>query len=78
MYKTIVIQEFKIKPVLMATADSYALMISRNADLLKEYYHFPAMPDGLLEKIIDKKGLAELVEHHQLKGPMTLCPFHLW
>jgi len=64
-------QDFKMKPVLLATADSYALMISRNADLLKNYYLFPAMPDGLLEKIIDKKGLSALVERHQLKGPMT-------
>ena len=64
-------RSFKDKPVLMATGDSYALMVSRNASLLAEYYLFPAMPEGLLEQIIDKKGLHELAEKHQLQEPKT-------
>jgi len=62
---------FKVKPVLMATSDSYALMVSRNASLLAGYYLFPALPEGLLEQIIDKKGLHELAEKHQLLAPKT-------
>jgi len=64
-------QGFSDKPVLMATGDSYALMLSRNAGLLAEYYLFPAMPEGLLEQIVDKKGLHELAEKHQLQVPKT-------
>lgn len=64
-------RSFKDKPVLMATGDSYALMLSRNASLLAEYYLFPDMPEGLLEQIIDKKGLHELAEKHQLQEPKT-------
>lgn len=64
-------QGFKEKPVLLATGDSYALMVSRNADLFKQYYLFPAMPDGLLEQIIDKKGLHELAVKHNLLEPKT-------
>jgi D-aspartate ligase len=64
-------QSFTAKPVLLATADIYALMVSRNAELLSCYYLFPSMPDGLLEKIIDKKGLSELAAQHKLRGPIT-------
>ncbi len=62
---------FQDKPVLMATGDSYALMVSRNAGLLAEYYLFPALPEGLLEQIIDKKGLHDLAEKHRLQVPKT-------
>jgi len=62
---------FKDKPVLMATGDSYALMVSRNAGLLAEYYLFPDLPEGLLEQIIDKNALHELAEKHQLLEPKT-------
>lgn len=64
-------QDFSEKPVLMATADSYALLISRHAEALSRYYRFPDMPKGLLEKIIDKKGLAELARKHDLQTPQT-------
>jgi predicted ATP-grasp superfamily ATP-dependent carboligase len=64
-------KEFSERPVLMATADSYALMISRNARELSQYYRFPELPEGLLEKIIDKKGLSELAAEHGLSAPQT-------
>ncbi len=59
------------KPVLMATADSYALLISRYADQLSPYYLFPDNQPGLLEKIIDKKGLALLAREHNVLIPAT-------
>ncbi len=62
---------FREKPVLLASSDSYALMISRNAGLLADFYLFPPMPEGLLEQIIDKKGLHELAEKYQLQEPKT-------
>jgi len=62
---------FSEKPVLMATADSYALLISRHADRLKNYYLFPEMPGGLLEKIIDKMDLHQLSNTYNLIMPQT-------
>lgn len=64
-------RRFAERPVLMATADSYALMISRYADQLAPYYRFPILPDGLLEKIIDKRGLSELAGELHLRMPTT-------
>lgn len=64
-------REFPEKPVLMATADNYALLISRYADQLRNYYLFPDNEDGLLEQVIDKKGLALVAEKHSLRIPKT-------
>jgi len=62
---------FSVKPVLMAAADNYALMISHYAEELAPYFRFPALPPGLLEKIIDKKGLSELARDLRLRIPTT-------
>ncbi len=62
---------FPERPVLMATADNYALLISRHAEKLSRYYIFPHNQAGLLEKIIDKKGLALLAGEHDLRIPQT-------
>ena len=64
-------KDFSERPVLMATSDSYALLISRHAEELNRYYRFPDLPAGLLEKIIDKKGLDELAREHNLRTPQT-------
>jgi D-aspartate ligase len=64
-------KEFNEHPVLLATADSYALMISKYSEQLSRYYRFPDMPAGLLERIIDKKGLSELAAEHGLLAPQT-------
>jgi D-aspartate ligase len=65
------VKEFNERPVLLATADSYALMISKYSEQLSRYYRFPDMPAGLLERIIDKKGLSELAAEHGLLAPQT-------
>ena len=62
---------FAQKPVLMATADNYAILISRYAEKLAQYYLFPDTKEGFLEKIIDKKGLALIAKEHDLLIPQT-------
>ncbi|MBW6464349.1 MAG: carboxylate--amine ligase [Firmicutes bacterium] len=64
-------KKFDDRPVLMATADSYALLVSRYADELNKYFRFPEMPSGLLEQIIDKNSLSELAERLGLRAPQT-------
>lgn len=64
-------RKFSERPVLMATADSYALLISRFSDELSQYYRFPDLASGLLESIIDKKGLHHLAMRHNLRTPLT-------
>jgi len=64
-------REFEQRPVLMASADSYALLISRYAEELAHYYLFPVNPPGLLEQIITKNGLSILAEKHDLQTPKT-------
>ncbi len=62
---------FEHKPVLMASADSYALLISRYAKELERCYLFPDNPTGLLEQIIDKNGLSTLADKYNLHTPRT-------
>ena len=63
---------FSNKPVLMASADSYALLISRYANQLSNYYLFPDNPNDLLENIISKNGLHKLAEKHSILAPTTI------
>ncbi len=64
-------QKFAQKPVLMASADSYALLISRWAQELSRHYIFPENPPDLLEEIIAKNGLHHLAVKHDLQTPRT-------
>lgn len=66
--------EFDRKPVLMLSHDVYALMASRHSELLSGYYLFHWIPRGLLEQIVDKKGLYTLACRHNMKMPLTLFP----
>lgn len=67
-------KEFDRPPVLYASADSYALLISRYAAELSRYYLFPENPPGLLEAVIDKKSLYRLSQEHGLRMPLTFFP----
>ncbi len=62
------------KPVLIPSHDAYALMISRHSHTLAERYLFHRMPEGLHERIVDKRGLYELSVEHGLKMPLTFFP----
>ncbi|NLZ31805.1 MAG: carboxylate--amine ligase [Firmicutes bacterium] len=64
-------KQFDERPVLMAGHDSYALLISRYAQELAPYYRLPDNPPGLLEEIINKKGLYRLSQKHGLRMPLT-------
>ncbi len=65
---------FKKPPVLFASADSYALLISRYAERLAPYYLFPDNPPRLLETIINKRGLYRLSREQGLQMPLTFFP----
>ncbi|HOB86684.1 MAG TPA: carboxylate--amine ligase [Bacillota bacterium] len=49
-------------------------MASRHSDLLSEHYLFHRMPRGLLEQIVNKKGLYLLACRHNMKMPLTFFP----
>ncbi len=67
-------KRFEQPPVLMASADSYALLISRYAEELAPYYLFPDNPPRLLEAVINKRGLYSLSCKHGLQMPLTFFP----
>lgn len=67
-------KEFDRPPVLFASADNYAIFISRYARELSPFYLIPDNPPDLLEAIIDKKGLYRLSEKHDLRMPLTFFP----
>ncbi|NLZ92492.1 MAG: carboxylate--amine ligase [Firmicutes bacterium] len=65
---------FPQKPVLIPSHDAYVLMVSRHSDILAQHYLFHQLPAGLLEQIIDKRGLYELAQKYQAKMPQTFFP----
>ena len=65
-------KEFADQPVLMAGHDNYALLISRYAKELSRYYRIPQNPPGLLEEIINKKGLYRIAQRHGLRMPLDV------
>ncbi len=67
-------KEFDRPPVLFASADNYALFISRYARELSRFYLVPDNPPGLLEAVIDKKSLYRLSREHGLQMPLTFFP----
>lgn len=67
-------RQFEQPPVLMASADNYALLISRYAEELAPYYLFPDNPPRLLETVINKRGLYRLSREHGLQMPLTFFP----
>lgn len=64
-------KQFSQPPVLMSSADNYALMVSRYSKDLAPYYRFIQNPPGLLGQVIDKKGLYQLAQKHGLTMPLT-------
>ena len=66
--------QFENKPVLFASADNYALAVSRSEERLRRYYLFPDNPARLLEKVINKNGLYQLSQQLGLTMPLTFFP----
>ncbi len=64
-------KQFADRPVLMAGHDNYALLISRYAEELSRYYRIPQNPPGLLEEIINKKGLYRIAQKLGLRMPLS-------
>lgn len=67
-------KQFSEPPVLMASSDSYAIMLSRYADKLAESYLFPDNPPHLLEAVINKKSLYKMATDKGLLMPKTIFP----
>lgn len=67
-------QSFDRPPVLLASSDSYAIMISRYAGELARYYLFPDNPPHLLEALINKKSLYKMAVEQDLLMPKTIFP----
>jgi len=66
--------DYSGKPVLIPSHDAYALMIDRHSAALSERYLFHRGPQGLLEQIINKRGLYALSCAHGMRAPLTLLP----
>ncbi len=64
-------KQFAERPVLMAGHDNYAILMSRYAEELAAYYRIPQNPPGLLEEIINKKGLYRIAQKHGLQMPLS-------
>ena len=67
-------KRFSERPVLLASADNYAVLLSRYAGKLAPYYRFPPNKPGLLESVINKKKLYTLAQQHNLRMPLTYFP----
>lgn len=62
------------KPVLIPLSDEHVLVISRNRELLEEYYEF-VMPDKeTIEALCTKVGLIEVAHSLNIPAPVTFFP----
>lgn len=60
------------RPVLMPVADTHVLFIARHARRLAERFAFLTPAPERLERVVSKRGLAELSEAHDLPLPRTV------
>ncbi len=64
-------KSFRGKAVLFPTADEYIVLISKNRDLLSNYFHFLLPSHELVECFIDKYKSYELAKKYQILFPKT-------
>ena len=64
--------KFSHKAVLFAGADDYVSFISKNRDVLSQYYHFLLPEPSLIEAVLDKRSTYELALKHNIPCPKTL------
>jgi len=61
-------------PVLYPSTDQYVLFVSKYRDRLAKYYLFSISPHDVLERLINKLGMFEIAEEHNLPVPLTRLP----
>ena len=65
-------RKFSSKAVLFAGSDDYVSFISKNRDVLSEYYYFLLPEASLIEAVLDKRLTYELALKHNIPCPKTL------
>ncbi len=61
-------------PVIIPSADAYAILLSKYSDELEQYYLFPPLPKGLVNSLINKNSLYKLANKHGMPIPKTFFP----
>lgn len=62
------------RPVLFPTGDRVVLLISKYRQVLSERFRFLLPEPGLLEALVRKDGLDELVRRHRIPAPRSWLP----
>ncbi len=62
------------KPVLIPSADEYAVMISKHSQRLQDYFLFPELPQGLIADLVNKRTLYQYAEALGIPAPKTFYP----
>jgi D-aspartate ligase len=62
------------KPVFFTDDDRALLTLSRNREILSEYYHFSLPDQGTVEDVLDKGRFAVLARRHDLPIPCSYTP----
>ncbi len=67
-------KKFKSPPVLYPSTDQYILFVSKYRERLSNYYLFNISSHEVLERLINKLGMFEIAEEHNLPVPLTRIP----
>lgn len=62
------------RPLLLTLVDWVAILIERHADALSETYVFPRAPQPVVERLVDKWGMAGLAQQTGIPTPLTARP----
>lgn len=62
------------RPVLYPSTDQYILFVSKYRKQLEKYYLFSISSHDCLERLINKLGMFEIAEEHNLPVPLTRLP----
>jgi len=70
-------EEIGTTSLLIPTSDETTVFVMDHAMALSRWYIFPKNEPGLVQKLISKKGMYELVTRHGVPTPFTLFPERL-
>jgi len=63
-----------VRPVLYPSTDQYVLFVSKFRNQLEEYFLFNIASYSVLERLVNKLGMFEIAEEHNLPAPITKLP----